>query len=379
MVLFNDIPEYAICHKCGKPMKVIDLHAKYGMREGAFTIECCEHELTIEDDQEAEEVKEILLAYHRQENDRSGSNKSNLQQRSLLLRRLRDFFYERGFIEVETPLVADEVIPELHIEPTRTADGQFLQASPELHMKRLLAAGAKAIFQITRSFRASERGPMHNPEFTMVEWYRVGDDMRAGIELLDELAQTTLATPPCDRTTYAAVFERVLNVDPHAATIAELSAAAAASKIAIPSGINSSDRDEWLNLLLATVIEPQLGRDRPEIIYHYPASQASLSRVTRDELGREVAERFELYYHGIELANGFHELTDAGEQRRRFEEVNAARITDGRPALPLPETFLAAIERGIPNCTGVALGFDRLLMLAVGAKTIGDVIAFPQR
>jgi elongation factor P--(R)-beta-lysine ligase len=304
---------------------------------------------------------------------------SSLEQRDALLRKLRAFFHERGFIEVETPLVADEIIPELHIEPIRTADGRFLQASPELHMKRLLAAGAQAIFQTTRSFRADERGPMHNPEFTMVEWYRVGDDMLAGIDLLDELTQTALATPPCARTTYAAVFERTLNLDPHLATVAELSAAATASKIAVPSGMNSSDRDEWLNLLLATVIEPQLGRDRPEIIYHYPASQASLSRVTRDELGREVAERFELYCHGIELANGFHELTDAGEQRRRFEHVNATRVADNRPALPLPETFLAALERGIPDCTGVALGFDRLLMLATGAKTIDGVIAFPQR
>jgi elongation factor P--(R)-beta-lysine ligase len=302
---------------------------------------------------------------------------SSLEQRDALLRKLRAFFHERGFIEVETPLVADEIIPELHIEPITTADGRFLQASPELHMKRLLAAGSKAIFQITRSFRAGERGPMHNPEFTMVEWYRAGDDMRAGIDLLDELTQTALATPPCVRTSYTDAFKRVLNVDPHAATIAELSAAAAASKIAVPSGMDSTDRDEWLNLLLATVIEPQLGRDRPEIIYHYPASQASLSRVTRNDQGREVAERFELYYHGIELANGFHELTDAGEQCRRFEEVNAARVADGRPALPLPETFLAALERGIPDCSGVALGFDRLLMLATGARSIDKVIAFP--
>jgi elongation factor P--(R)-beta-lysine ligase len=301
-----------------------------------------------------------------------------LEQRDSLLHKLRVYFHERGFIEVETPLVADEIIPELHIEPIRTADGRFLQASPELHMKQLLAAGAKAIFQITCSFRGGERGPLHNPEFTIIEWYRAGDDMQAGIDLLDELIQSALVTPPCDRTTYAAAFERTLNLDPHIAAVAELSAAAAAANVAIPVGMNAADRDEWLNLLLATVIEPQLGRDRPEIIYHYPASQASLSRVTRGQQGREVAERFELYYRGIELANGFHELTDVGEQRRRFEKVNAARVADNRPALPLPETFLAALERGIPDCTGVALGFDRVLMLAIGAKTIDNVIAFPQ-
>ena len=142
--------------------------------------------------------------------------------------------------------------------------------------------------------------------------------------------------------------------------------------------MNRTDRDEWLNLLLATRVEPQLGRDRPEIIYHYPASQASLAKVISTDAGHDVAERFELYYRGIELANGFHELSDAAEQRRRFEAVNAARVADGRPALPLPEQLLAALEHGLPACTGVALGFDRLVMLAAGAKSIDEVIAFPR-
>jgi lysyl-tRNA synthetase class 2 len=140
---------------------------------------------------------------------------------------------------------------------------------------------------------------------------------------------------------------------------------------------NDADRDEWLNLLLATRIEPQLGLDRPEIIYHYPASQASLSQLATDEAGNNVAERFELYYHGIELANGFHELSDTQEQRRRFEEVNEARRADGRRVLPLPESLLAALEHGFPDSTGVALGFDRLAMLAIGASSIDEVIAFP--
>jgi lysyl-tRNA synthetase class 2 len=302
-----------------------------------------------------------------------------LKQRDAMLRKLRQFFHTRGFIEVETPLVANEVIPELHIEPIRTAGGAFLQASPELHMKRLLAAGAKAIFQVTRSFRAGERGQLHNPEFTIVEWYRIGHDMRAGIDLLDELTQTLLGTHSCDRTTYAEAFQRSLKLCPHTATTAELSDVARASQVSVPDGMDRNDRDEWLNLLLATRIEPNLGRDRPEIIYHYPASQASLSKTVSTERGYDVAERFELYYHGIELANGFHELTDAAEQRRRFEEVNAIRVADGRPAVPIPESLLAALESGVPNCTGVALGFDRLVILDVGAKTIDDVIAFPQQ
>jgi len=308
-----------------------------------------------------------------------------INERSILLRKLRDFFYERGFIEVETPLLATEIVPELHIEPvagelrspgSHAGTTCWLQASPELHMKRLLAAGATAIFQVTHSFRAGERGPLHNPEFTLVEWYRVGDDMQAGMNLLDELARLLLRTPPAARTTYAEAFQRAIHLSPHTATIDELAAAATTAHVAVPAGMDRANRDEWLNLLLATRVEPQLGRERPEIIYHYPATQASLAKVLSTGEGYEVAERFELYYRGIELANGFHELTDAAEQRRRFEAVNAARVADGRRALPLPESLLAAMEHGLPNCTGVALGFDRLVMLAVGVGAINDVMTF---
>lgn len=300
-----------------------------------------------------------------------------LEKRAALLRRLRDFFDGRGFVEVETPLLALEVIPELHIEPIG-AEHRFLQASPELHMKRLLAAGASAIYQVTRSFRGGERGQLHNPEFTIVEWYRIGDDMQAGMDLLDSLTQSLLGKPPALRTTYAAAFQQRLGLNPHTATVDELALAAMRAKIAIPADIHRTDRDEWLNLLLATRIEPQLGRDRPEILYHYPATQSSLARVVRDEHGQEVGERFELYYQSVELANGFHELTDAVEQRCRFETVNAARIAAGRPALPMPEKLLAAMEHGFPPCTGCALGFDRFAMLAIGASSIDEVIAFPQ-
>jgi elongation factor P--(R)-beta-lysine ligase len=302
-----------------------------------------------------------------------------LEQRAALLRQLREFFDEHGFLEVETPLLAPEVIPELHIEPVPAADGSyFLQASPELHMKRLLAAGATATYQVTRSFRHGERGQLHNPEFTIVEWYRVGDDMQAGVDLLDSLAQSLLGTPPTLRTTYAAAFQQYAGVNPHTATVDELAAAAVSAQIAIPDGIHRNDRDEWLNLLLATQIEPQLGRDRPDILYHYPATQSALAKVAKSSDGPEVAERFELYYHGIELANGYHELSDATELRRRLEAVNTSRVADGRRALPMPEKLLAAMEHGLPPCTGCALGFDRFAMLAIGANSIDDLIAFPQ-
>ncbi len=300
-----------------------------------------------------------------------------IQQRATLLRKLREFFHERGFLEVETPLLAPEVVPELHIEPI-SCETWFLQASPELHMKRLLAAGAMAIYQVTHSFRDGERGRLHNPEFTIVEWYRTGDDMQAGIDLLDALAQALLATPPARRTKYAEAYQKHLGLNPHTATPDEMAAAAAAATVVVPANMNRADRDEWLNVLLATRIEPQLGRDQPEILYHYPATQSALAKVIRNDQGIEVAERFELYYRGIELSNGYHELSDAAELRRRLEAVNAARVADGRRALPMPERLLAAMEHGLPPCTGCALGFDRLVMLATGVESIDEVVAFPQ-
>lgn len=304
-----------------------------------------------------------------------------LEERDALSRVLRAFFHERGFLEVETPLLAREIVPELHLEPIEVVSGSqpslWLQASPELYMKRLMASGAEAIFQVARSFRADEVGQLHNPEFTIVEWYRRGDDLAAGMDLLDALVQTTLGTSPALRTTYAEAFERQTGLDPHRATPQQLAMACQALDVAVPDGFDRRDRDEWLNLLLATRIEPTLGREAPEIVYHYPASQASLARISTSPRGVNVAERFELYYRGIELANGFHELADAEEQRRRFEDVNDARTAAGRAALPLPTSLLAALEHGLPDCTGCALGFDRLVMLATEKATIRDVMAFP--
>jgi lysyl-tRNA synthetase class 2 len=300
----------------------------------------------------------------------------HLQRRGELLRQLREFFHGRKFIEVETPLLSREVIPELHIEPPRL-DQHWLQASPELHMKRLLAEGLSALFQITKSFRVDEVGQLHNPEFTIVEWYRVGDDMHAGMNLVDELCQVLLNTPPAKRTSYAEAFRQHTSVCAHTASCEELSACAIQYGIKA-EGINGDERDEWLNLLLATRIEPQLGLHQPELLYDYPASQASLAKTVIRDNGIEVAERFELYWRGIELANGYHELTDAAVLRHRFQDVNSARMIDVRPPLPVPESLLTAMEHGLPDSTGCALGFDRLAMLAVGASTIQEVMAFSE-
>jgi lysyl-tRNA synthetase class 2 len=316
-----------------------------------------------------------------------------LRQRAELLARLRAFFVERGFLEVETPLVDDEIIPELHIEPFPVGDapaevdcdsrkvvaprGAYLQASPELHMKRLLTEGLPAIFQVTRSFRQHERGALHNPEFTIVEWYRTGDDLAAGMSLLSELCRLAAATPPATIINYEEAFQRHAGVDPHRASCDELADAAARLSVPIPAAMGRHDRDEWLNLLLASLVEPRLGAAGPEILCDYPASQSSLAATRRRADGVEVAERFELYWRGVELANGYRELTDAAALRRRLEDVNRRRQADDRPALPLPERLLAAMESpGLPECAGCALGFDRLVMLACGAGRIAEVMAY---
>lgn len=309
----------------------------------------------------------------------------NLRLRAKLLAKVREFFTARGFFEVETPILSADVTVDRHLDPLSTvlppdprqpAIGRqlWLQTSPEFGMKRLLAAGATAIFQITRAFRGGEIGPLHNPEFTIVEWYRVGDEMADAMTMISNLCQTLLGTRPAERVSYAAAFEKHVGVNPHTAAASELAAAANQLGIAVPTGL-INDRDGLLNLLLAERVEPQLGNDAPTILYDYPASQAALAKI-RDVVP-PVAERFELYVQGIELANGYHELLDAAELRHRNTAANAARTADGKPRLPEESRLLTAMEAGLPMCTGVALGFDRVAMLACDAKSLTEVIAFP--
>jgi len=251
-------------------------------------------------------------------------------------------------------------------------------------MKRLLAAGGKALFQVTRAFRGGERGRLHNVEFTIVEWYRVGDRMRDGMQLLSELAEQLLGLGAAECVTYAEAFRRHVGFDPHTSSIEELASAASRLGVAAPTwepraantlANNPGDRDEWLNLLVAECVEPHLGQSRPTILYHYPASQAALARIVPGD--PSLAERFELYVRGIELANGYHELLDANELRRRGTSHNERRTADGKNALPQPERLLAAMEHGLPSCTGVALGFDRVAMVAAGASSLAEVMPFP--
>ena len=241
-------------------------------------------------------------------------------------------------------------------------------------MKRLLAAGAEAIYQITRAFRNGETGPLHNPEFTMVEWYRVGDGMPEGMDLLSEFCEFLLARRPAEHLSYAEAFSRHVGLDPHLASDADLHEAAKRHGIAAPTSLDD-DRDGWLDLLLIESVQPHLGQPRPTILFDYPASQAALARVR--EGSPPVAERFELYVEGIELANGYHELLDAAVLRSRIAAANRQRVADSKPPLPEESRLLAAMDAGLPPCTGVALGFDRLVMIAAGARTLAEVMAFP--
>lgn len=315
---------------------------------------------------------------------RPTANWQRLRLRADLLARARAFFARDGFLEVETPLLSADTVVDRHLDPLvvtlpddpRTPQAGrplWLQTSPEFGMKRLLAAGGEAIYQITRAFRAAEHGQLHNPEFTIVEWYRRGDSMQQGMARLGQLAEELLGTLPAEPIRYADAFRLHVGADPHTATRDELANLARQWGIDV-AGQSELDRDGWLNLLLAHLVEPQLGQAAPTILFDYPASQAALARVEGDPA---VAKRFELYVRGIELANGYDELTDAQELRRRVAAANRQRGLDGKPALPEQSRLLAAMDNGLAPSCGVALGFDRVVMLAAGAATLAEVMAFP--
>lgn len=305
--------------------------------------------------------------------------------RAELLRRTRAFFDDRGFIEVETPLLSADTVIDRHLDPLASVMPDdprqpdrgrrfWLQTSPEFAMKRLMAAGGEAIFQITRAFRAAETGRLHNSEFTIVEWYRKGDSMTDGMDLLSELAVELLDTRPAERIRYRDAFLLATNIDPLVSQVVDFRRAAKAHQLTVPDGFGD-DRDNWLDYLMSELVSPNLGRNRPAIVYDFPASQAMLAKLRPEN--PPVAERFELFFRGIELANGYHELLDANELRQRNELTNAKRVADGRTPLPAESRLLAAMESGLPSCTGLALGFDRVVMLAAGASSLEEVVAFP--
>jgi lysyl-tRNA synthetase class 2 len=315
---------------------------------------------------------------------RPGASRERLVARARMLAQVRGFFAARGVLEVDTPIIVNAPVTDVHIHSARvelTPEGGgaaapfFLHTSPEYAMKRLLAAGAGDIYQVCHVARALESGRVHNPEFTLLEWYRIGFSLEQLMDEVEALAGELLGGPlpgPAERLSYRDAFLRELSLDPFEADDAELARAAAPLGLhgAVPLG-----RDGYLELLMGALIGPRLGRERLVFIHGYPASQAALARL--DPAEPRAAQRFELYGQGVELANGFHELAVASEQRTRFEADNAARRRAGLPAYPLDERLLAALDSGLPDCSGVALGLDRLLMLATGAASIEEVMAFP--
>jgi len=335
-----------------------------------------------------------------------------LRLRSELLEFTRTFFRSHGFWEVETPILSRDVVVDAYLEPFVTsakaktacakADGTdelFLQTSPEFAMKRLLACGTSAIFQITRAFRRGEIGRRHNPEFTIVEWYRGSTTYHDQMDLVEELVavffervqnvrqSVTSKSPqrlparreplprPFERLTYDAAFERAVGRPVVGLSAAELARLAKSLKVEAPPGLAADDVDGWLNLLLALAVEPVFARKPALFLYDYPPGQAALAQIRPTVPA--VAERFELYLAGIEICNGYQELTDAAELRRRIAAQSALRRRDGNRPLPAQSRLLDAMDAGLPACAGVALGFDRLLMSATGAESLADVIAFP--
>lgn len=308
-----------------------------------------------------------------------------LALRAEVLARCRAYFAGQGVMEVCTPALSnfgatEPSIASFTVSPAGPRKGRYyLHTSPEFPMKRLLAAGSGPIYQLCTVFRDGDSGRCHRPEFTMLEWYRPGWTYR---RLMDDVEQLVRSLPgrsvslaATARLSYRELFRQTLSLDPVNADARQCRACCRRHGLAEPDNMDEDDIDGWLDLLMAALIAPQLPGDRLSFVYDYPPGQAALARVRRGE-GGAVAERFELYWGALELANGFQELTDATEQRRRFERENELRRRRGLETVPVDEWLLEAMQAGLPECSGVALGVDRLLMALSGAADIREVMAF---
>jgi lysyl-tRNA synthetase class 2 len=309
---------------------------------------------------------------------RPTANFTTLQQRARMLRATRDYFAATRALEVETPSISQAAVSDVHLASIQAqVCGQlrYLHTSPEYAMKRLLAAGSGDIYQIARVYRDGESGRYHNPEFTLIEWYRLGQDHQQLMDDVEQLLGCLLPSRCVDRSERVSYQEAVqlhAHVDALHDATSLLLASLQQAGIDVPVELHQ-DRDALLDLIMAVMVGPKLGQTRPTFIYDYPASQASLARIRGP-----VASRFELYLDGLELANGFHELGNADEQRLRFANDLQQRQQRGLPVMPMDENFLAALTQGLPDCAGVALGFDRVVMCAIGANHIDAVLTFPQ-
>ncbi len=310
---------------------------------------------------------------------RPSATRRALKERAARLARVREFFGARDVLEVDTPLLVNAPVSDVHIASASVALGTgpplYLHTSPEYAMKRLLAAYGCDIYQICHVVRGGERGRLHNPEFTLIEWYRIGFTLASLMDEVEALVRVLLASAGAgrrgERLTYREAFARELALDPFLAGDSTL--LEAARRLGFAS--RGASRDELLEFLMGVGVGPRLGRGVLTFVHGYPASQAALARLDPED--PRAALRFELYCEGVELANGFHELSSAAEQRARFECDNGERRRAGLPVRGPDERLLAALTAGLPDCAGVALGFDRTLMLALGARHIDEVLSFP--
>ncbi|WP_057832888.1 elongation factor P--(R)-beta-lysine ligase [Colwellia sp. TT2012] len=310
----------------------------------------------------------------------------NAQKRAQILQQIRQFFAERQVVEVETPALSQGTVTDVYLDAftckynflADSAAGHstslYLQTSPEFHMKRLLACGYGCIFQIAKSFRHEESGRNHNPEFTMLEWYRIGFDQFDLMHEVAELLQVVLGGNKVLFSSYQDIFMQTVAVDPLTASFAELVEVLNKYDKSADWLIEMQDADLLLQFIFTEIIEPTIGINQPQFIYDFPIAQASLARVSSED--SRVAQRFECYFKGIELVNGFNELTDANEQQIRFEQDNAKRAAQGLSSRPIDKNFIAALKHGLPQCSGVALGIDRLVMLALDIQEISEVQSF---
>ncbi|KPJ91046.1 MAG: hypothetical protein AMJ53_12435 [Gammaproteobacteria bacterium SG8_11] len=325
--------------------------------------------------------------YSHHEDWRPSASLHNLRLRASVLNHIREFFAHRDVLEVETPLLCSSTNPDPHIDYFTTsyigpqaAKGAdlYLQSSPEFAMKRLLAAGSGAIYQICKAFRQGERGSLHNPEFTILEWYRPGFDLAALMAEIEALLHGLFAgqrvLEPTQIITYQNAFQNTLAIDPLQASVEQLVHCAGDQGLDV-KGLGFEERDGWLDLLMSHRVQPHLGHNRLTFVSEYPVSQAALAQVNPHN--SQTALRFELFIDGIELANGFKELANAEEQRHRFDLELTQRAQQNQEQPPLDERLLQALAEGIPECSGVAMGLDRVIMLLAKATVLDEILAFP--
>ncbi|MBL6724196.1 MAG: EF-P lysine aminoacylase GenX [Rubripirellula sp.] len=313
------------------------------------------------------------------------ANVQALKDRALLLKELRGFFDSKGFWEVQPPCLSPYAIIDPYIDPLEVGAlgagksknetaSLYLQTSPELYMKRLLAADAPSIYAVVPAFRADEYGDLHRMEFTMLEWYQVGATEKECIELLGELACQILGSSSCDVLNYRTAFKKTFNLDPLHAPLADLVNLASEKDPDLADSM-SDDRDGLLDYLMSEYVQPDLGCENPVVLRNYPLSQAALAKVSSDD--DECAARFELYFRGVELANGYDELRDEKLLIQRLEEVRIKRRNQGRKSItPMPDSLARMISQGIPQCSGVALGVDRLHLVRSNKKKLDEIAVF---